>query len=235
MNGKSVLITGCSRGLGLGFCEKFLNEGWRVFAGARAPKESKGLMSLKEKYPDDLILFSIDMISEKSICDAYQTVSQETNSLDVLINNAGRYGKRESELEKLDLEDTVLTFQTNALGPIRVIRTFLSLIRKGKEKKIISITSKMGSIQDNQEGGSYSYRISKAALNMIGKTMALEFQNEGITSIVLHPGWVKTDMGGSNAPIDISTSINGMFNVITSLTQKQNGSFLRHDGTRIPF
>ena len=229
-----IVITGSSRGLGLGFVEHYLHEGHRVFALARDPKVP-GLASLRERHPDRLVPIAVDVVDPASIAAAAIQVGKITTSIDLLINNAGRYGKDASLDEPMDWDDMVSTFRTNALGPIMVTQGFLALLEKGHGKKIAHVTSLMGSIQDNASGHSYGYRLSKAALNMANKNLAIELRTRGITSHVLHPGWVRTDMGGSNAPLDIATSIRGMTQVIQNLSPSSSGGFFNYDGKPLPY
>ncbi|GAC1351502.1 MAG: SDR family oxidoreductase [Polyangiales bacterium] len=153
--------------------------------------------------------------------------------VDLLINNAGVMGKRTQSLEDLDLDDVMKTFSINALGAIRVSRALLPRIRESDTRKIAHVTSQMGSIGDNSSGGAYAYRMSKAALNMASKSMAVDLRQEKVMSVVLNPGWVKTDMGGDQAPTSLSDSVRGMLRVIDSITLEKSGEFFDFRGTSI--
>lgn len=229
-----ILITGAAKGLGLGFTQHYLGRGHRVFALARDPKVA-GLAALREKHPDRLYPVAADVASPESLARAAKDVAKMTPSLDLLINNAGRYGAESSIDGAIDWEDMVLSFRTNALAPLAVSQTFLPLLEKGAGKKIAHVTSLMGSIQDNQSARVYGYRLSKAALNMMNKSLAIELRGRGIVSAALHPGWVRTDMGGVNAPLDVATSIAGMTQVIDGLTPEKSGSFFNYDGKPLPY
>jgi NAD(P)-dependent dehydrogenase (short-subunit alcohol dehydrogenase family) len=235
MIGKIVLITGASRGLGLMFSEKFVDAGYSVFAAARQPEKSKPLQRLREKHPDRIFPVRLDVCSDESVRAAYKTVSAASDHLDVVVNNAGIAKQYSASFSDLELTDIGAVYETNVIGVLRVTQAFWSLLKKGTEKKIIQITSLMGSIDDNQSGGAYGYRLSKAALNMLNKNFSLEWGKDGFTSIALHPGWVKTDMGGPNAPLDIQTSVQGMMNVILNATRDQNGAFLDYTGKTLPY
>jgi len=235
MNQRTVLITGANRGLGAAFVEPFLSRGYSVFAGARNPATSSELKKLPRAHEDRLHVVSLDVSSDSSVKSAADVVARKTDQLDILINNAGRYGKEGAQLKNLDIADVLKTFDVNTVGCLRTTLAFLPLLRKGAEKKIVHITSQLGSIADNRSGGSYGYRLSKAALNMLGKNLAIDLAAEGITCVLLHPGWVKTDMGGPNAPLDIETSVAGMINVIVALTKDQSGSFLGYGGEVLPY
>jgi NAD(P)-dependent dehydrogenase (short-subunit alcohol dehydrogenase family) len=226
MDRPTVLITGSNRGLGAGLCRTFAARGYRVFAAARSA----------ESLPPGTVPVRLDVDSDESVVRAAAEVSRSTDRLDVLINNAGRYGEKNAlPPERVSLDEMRRTFETNVIGPLRVTRAFLPLLRKGSAKRVVQITSQMGSIANNRSGGSYDYRVSKAALNMMNRNLAHDLGREGFVCIALHPGWVRTDMGGPDAPMDVETSAVGMTETILSLTPDRNGAFLRYDGKPLPF
>lgn len=233
---KNILITGANRGLGLGFVRHYLGPDVVVFAGARDPEGARELLELQRTSPHQLNILPLDISSENHVREAANQFKQLADNLDILINNAGRYGqKHDVPLEELNVDDLHLTVEVNTFGPLRVSRAFLPFLKKGNEKKLIHITSLMGSIADNSSGNAYGYRISKAALNMLNRNLAHELKPHGICSVALHPGWVKTDMGGENAPLSIDESISGMTQTIQLLTLDQTGAFLRYDGSPCAF
>jgi len=116
-----------------------------------------------------------------------------------------------------------------------MVETFATQIARSEQKVIITISSKMGSIADNSSGGNYLYRTSKAAVNMVVKSLAIDLKPTGITAVALNPGWVKTDMGGPNAMISVEESVSGMRQVISSLTIADSGKFFDYDGNEIPW
>lgn len=234
MSKKIVFITGAGRGLGHEFCTQYLEAGCRVFAGMRTVKSSQ-VAALTEKYPQDYIPIPFDALDSKSIDQARETMRTHVDHVDIFVNNAGRFGSSGTIDSAPDLADISLTFQTNVVGPLYASHCFLPMLRKGKEKKLIMITSLMGSIQDNESGGYYGYRISKTAVNMVVKNIAIETKKDSIVAVALHPGWVKTDMGGPNAPLTPQESVKGMASVIAGLTMDQSGSFLDYRGKKLPF
>jgi NAD(P)-dependent dehydrogenase (short-subunit alcohol dehydrogenase family) len=155
-------------------------------------------------------------------------------AVDVLINNAGVKGKRQP-LAELDFEDAIRTIDTNALGAVRVTRALLPNLFRGEGKRVAHISSGLGSIADNTTGDAYAYRMSKAALNMASRSMAVDLRGEGIISVVLNPGWVKTDMGGPSAPTEVEESVRRMLGIINGLTLEQSGSFIDYRGHTIGF
>jgi NAD(P)-dependent dehydrogenase (short-subunit alcohol dehydrogenase family) len=166
--------------------------------------------------------------------DAFAAAVGQGQPLDVLINNAGVYGK-EGSLTELDYESLADTFAVNTLGPLRLTAALLPALRRGSARRIIHITSKMGSISDNGMGGSYAYRLSKAAMNMAMRNMHVDLQGEGFVTIAMHPGWVRTDMGGPQAPLRPEESVRGMLNVIDRLKAEDGGRFFSHEGQEIPW
>ncbi len=211
---------------------QLLESGNTVYALARTPNKSKELQELKNKFPDRLKIFAVDINSDEQVSHFARELGSST-PIDVLINNAGVYGEATNELEKLSLQKVIETLATNSVAPMRVTRALLPNLRRGRDPKVVSITSLMGSIQDNESGGSYGYRMSKAALNMFHKSFAADFQE--FTSLVIHPGWVKTDMGGPSAPIEPEDSARGILQVIEKATPEDSGSFFDFEGDELPW
>ena len=154
--------------------------------------------------------------------------------IDVLINNAG-VGVRSKPFESMDFDEMTDFFNVNTVGPLRVTRALLPGLRAGADKKIINIPSRMGSIADNSSGGAYSYRASKAALNMVTRSLALDLAPGGFVCLVLHPGWVQTRMGGSGAPVMPEDSISGMIRVIDGASLVSSGEFFDFTGASVPW
>lgn len=228
-----VIITGGNRGIGLEFTRQYLAEGWQVYSTARQPSEAEELHLLQEENPESLKIMKLDITSEDSVEAFGRTVERVERRIDLLINNAGAYGAKAGFLE-LEPEDIREIFEVNCLGSFRLTQRLFPLI-KAARGDLVFITSLMGSIDDNRSGGSYPYRISKAALNMLGKTISEDFQTDEIFTLLLHPGWVKTRMGGEDAKIDVETSVSGMREVISSLDKKMSGQFYGYDGQPRPW
>ena len=229
-----VAITGASRGLGLEFVRQYLDAGHQVFALARNP-ETPALMELGGTFGDRLQCVRCDVSDARSVTGARTSIGQRTNALDVLINNAGIAGDTSSGLGGFDYDELTRGFATNTLGPLRVSEACLDLLRRGSDPRIVHITSRMGSIADNDSGGCWSYRMSKAALNMASKNMSLALADAGITVMVLHPGWVRTDMGGASATLGIEESVRGMVALIDQLDLASTGGFRDYSGEGIPW
>jgi NAD(P)-dependent dehydrogenase (short-subunit alcohol dehydrogenase family) len=225
---KHVIVTGAGRGIGLELTRQLLARGDRVTATARDPN-APSLAELKRQHGDHLRVLALDVSDAASIEAFARQIDGEP--VDVLINNAAISGNR-GALNSLEMADALKVYATNAVGPVLLTRALRGNLRKGTDARVAHITSAMGSISENTSGGWYAYRMSKAALNMASKCLALEFEREGILSAVINPGWVKTDMGGSGAPTEVNESAEGILRVIDSLTAPRSGAFLDYRGER---
>ena len=231
---KTTLITGASRGIGLEFCRQYAADGWRVLACSRLPERSDALNRLAAQYPELIKVHALDVADHVEIERLAQVLADE--SIDLLINNAGIYPDSDkSGFGHTDYAEWVQAFRTNTMAPLKIAEEFATQIARSRQKTIITITSKMGSIADNGSGGSYLYRSSKAAVNMVVKSLAIDLKPLGITAVVFHPGWVKTGMGGPNALISAEQSVSGMRQVIGRLTMAESGRFFGYDGQEIPW
>lgn len=221
----TVLITGANRGLGLEFARQYAAEGWDVIGTCRDPREAGELATLT-----DVRIEALDMTDMAAV--AGFAAGLDGMRLDLLIANAGLMEPRGPV--NLDYAQAWLqTLTVNAVAPVLLAYALKArLVRGGKA---IAITSKMGSLSDNGSGGYYAYRSSKAALNAAWRSLALDWRTEGIAAAVLHPGWVRTRMGGPNGLIDASESIAGMRRVIDQLRLEQTGGFFNYDGAQIPW
>ncbi len=214
----TVLITGANRGLGLEFARQYSADGWDVVATARdSSPELDGLGVRVEE---------LDMSDFASVAG----FGKRLDSLDLLIANAGTYGPK-SVTSASDGEAWVKTFGINTVAPFLLAQSVLPLVAASKGK-LIAITSRMGSIEDNESGGFIAYRSSKTALNSAWRSLAIDNRGK-VTCAVLHPGWVQTRMGGSSAPLEPEQSIEGMRKVIDDLTAADSGSFFSYDGSPI--
>lgn len=225
---KHVIVTGASRGIGLELVRQYLSRGDRVTAAAR-DASAASLAELAKSHADRLTVRALDVKTQSSI-DAFASALGDA-SVDILVNNAAIAGHR-GALESFAMDEALEVFATNAIGPVLLTRALRKNLRRGTDPRVAHITSGMGSISENTSGGWYAYRMSKAALNMASKNLALEFEHEGILSAVINPGWVKTDMGGQGAPTDVRDSAAGIIRVIDGLTAPRSGAFLDYRGER---
>jgi NAD(P)-dependent dehydrogenase (short-subunit alcohol dehydrogenase family) len=229
----TVLITGANRGIGLAFARSFIADGWRVHACCRHPDKAQELRSAAESANAGVGVHRLDVTDGLKVASLARELMDEP--IDVLINNAGVMGPRGASLGKTDYDEWLPVFGVNVLGPMRMAERFVEHVAASERKLIINISSRMGSIADNTSGGSYIYRSSKAALNMVSKSLANDLADRGITVVAFHPGWVRTDMGGRNAAITPTESVEGMRDVISRLTPADSGKFLSFDGRELPW
>ncbi len=231
---KTTLITGANRGIGLEFSKQLASDGWFVIACNRNPNNSYALDRLVLDYPGRVQIFTLDVTNHKQIKKLALILSNK--SIDLFINNAGFYPDiDEGGFGQIDYDDWAHTFLVNTMGPLRMVEEFITHITRSRKKIIVTITSKMGSIADNSRGGSYIYRSSKSALNMVMKSTAIDLKSNNIISVLLHPGWVMTDMGGPNALISPEKSVSGMLDIIRELTIEDSGKFIAYDGQIVPW
>jgi NAD(P)-dependent dehydrogenase (short-subunit alcohol dehydrogenase family) len=231
---KTLLITGANRGIGLEFCTQYAVAGWRVLACCRDPGRADALNKLVARYPGLIKLHALDVTDHAQIEQLAHTLADE--SIDLLINNAGVYPAADKlGFGQADYAEWMAAFNINTMSPLKMVEAFVQQIARSKLKLIVTITSQMGSIDDNGSGGSYLYRSSKAAANMVVKSLAVDLKGKGITSVAFNPGWVKTDMGGPNAMIAVEQSVSDMRRVIAGLTLADTGKFIGNDGVVIPW
>lgn len=209
----NILITGSSRGIGSALVRQALSKGHAVFAVAR---DTTNLRPLQAEFASSLKLIEANISQPEGIAMVVKEMHR-AGKLDVLINNAGVFRKEETA------EAFSESFHVNAATPFLVTKALLPLLAQSNTPKVVQITSLMGSIADNSSGGSYAYRASKSALNMITKSFAVDHPQ--ISFVVIHPGWVKTDMGGAEAPLEITDSASGIWNVIDTFSTKESGGF----------
>ena len=214
-----VLITGANRGLGLEFARQYKNAGWDIVATAR---ESSADL--------DAIEVEVETL-EMSDLDAVERFGKRFNRLDLVIANAGTYGPREVRDAKAGRQ-WADTFVVNTIAPFLLAQSVLPAVKSARGK-LIAVSTKMGSIADNNSGGFIAYRSSKSALNSAWRSLAVD--NPDVVCAVLHPGWVQTRMGGSSAPLEPEESIAGMRKVIESLGPEQSGGFFAYDGAEVPW
>ncbi|MCF6299857.1 MAG: SDR family oxidoreductase [Proteobacteria bacterium] len=219
---KTVLITGANRGIGLEMAKQFKQKGWQVIATCRnsSPKLDKLNIQVETDY-DVADADSVRQLAKKL----------KGQKIDVLINNAGILDTM--GLDDLDFSSMRRQYEINTLGPLRVSHSFLSHLDRGS--KIAIITSRMGSMQDNTSGGQYGYRMSKAAVNMVGRSLAEDLKQREIAVALLHPGYVRTEMTGGNGLINADESAQGLIQRIDELNMQNTGSFWHTDGTELPW
>ena len=221
----TVLITGAARGLGLDFVKQYAAKGWKIHACARAPEALKQVKG-------DIHAHKLEVTDYAAVKALAGELKGE--AIDVLICNAGISGKEATVLGSIDPAVWRETFEVNALAPLMMAEAFADHVAASKDRKLVAISSRLGSITF-ANNGRYSYRASKAALNMEWKGLSVDLASKGLICVVLHPGWVQTDMGGSTATLTIEESVPAMVKVIDGLKPADNGRFLNYDGTELPW
>ena len=224
-----VLITGANRGLGLEFAKQYAKDGYEVIACSRKINKKDDLHKLQANFKN-ISIYKLDVANFSSVD---QLAKSLRKPIDILINNAGIYPN--SSIDHIDYKAWLDAFKVNTLSAFKMTQAFLPHLKKGHLKKVASLTSKMGSIDDNSGGGEYLYRSSKTALNMVMKSLSIDLKPKGLLLITLHPGWVRTDMGGPNGLIDVEESVAGMKHQINKLSIKTSGQFIAYDGKKIPW
>lgn len=231
----NILITGASRGIGREFVEQFLKQDSKNRVIALSMHAEK-LMDLHQKYGGRLIAAPISVSKDSAkaeIKKLFESGELKGEALDLLINNAGKYPQEPDDFERVTVDYLQEGFEVNTYAAFRTTQACLPFLKKSKNPQVVSITSLMGSIADTSSGGSYAYRMSKAALNMFNKVFSCDYPE--ITAIVFHPGWVQTEMGGSQAPTSVGESVSGMIRVIGGLSQKDSGKFYDFEGEVVPW
>jgi NAD(P)-dependent dehydrogenase (short-subunit alcohol dehydrogenase family) len=228
----TLLITGANRGIGLELTKRFAADGWTVIATCREPQSATALKAIA-----GVTVEALDVTDYAAVDKLAQTY--HGTAIDLLLNNAGIYGNRDGALSVSDFDIYLEVLRVNSVAPMKMALAFLPHLqaaqsRSGGGAKIATISSRMGSISETR-GGSYAYRASKAAINAGMRNLALDLKSSGISCITLHPGWVKTDMGGAGADIDVATSAAGLKTVIDGLTLRDTGKFYNYDGGEIPW
>jgi NAD(P)-dependent dehydrogenase (short-subunit alcohol dehydrogenase family) len=223
----TVFISGANRGLGLEFARQYVRDGWRVIATSRSLEKAGALRALGS----GVAVHALEVTDFAAVSALARSLDGE--SIDVLIANAGIYGPRDMTAASIDAAGWGETFRVNTMAPLALAGAFHAQVARSAQRKAVAITSRLGSIAANNEGGLYAYRSSKAALNAAWHSFALDHRD--IIATVLHPGWVRTDMGGQSAPLGPEESVAGLRRVIAGLGQADSGGFIGYDGKPIPW
>jgi NAD(P)-dependent dehydrogenase (short-subunit alcohol dehydrogenase family) len=229
----TILITGANRGIGFELTQQYAEAGWRVVACCREPDKAQALDGVRSDYGEQVSIHRLDVTNSEPI--KALVTSMEDTPIDILLNNAGIYGQRDASLGNIDEDKWLETFRVNTIAPIKVMEAFIDVVAASKRKVFATITSKMGSMADNTSGGSYVYRSSKAALNAAMKSAANDLEGRGISVVVIHPGWVRTDMGGPSALLSVEQSAKSIRELLGRVSIEDTGKFFNYDGTVIPW
>ena len=229
----TVLITGANRGLGLEFARQYAADGWQVLAACRNPRAAVALQKMTAENRGRVATLAMDVADADSVRQAAQQLASTT--IELLINSAGVYGASDQAVGAVDYADWAHVLQVNTMGPLRVLEAFTAHLVRGERRLVITITSGMGSLADNTSGGSIPYRTSKAAVNMLMRSAAIDLKERSINCVLINPGWVKTDMGGPGARLSPEHSIAAMRQLIGKLGRQDSGKFFNYDGREYPW
>lgn len=225
----TILVTGANRGLGLEFVRQYAADGDRVIAACRTPVKADALVAIAAASGGRVTVHPLDVTEEGSVA-AFKSVLGD-QPLDIVIANAGTYGGARQDWDDMDFDAWARTLAVNLMAPMRLAGiTHRNLAAHGG--KFIAITSGMGS-NANAGGGMHAYRTSKAGLNKLVSTLAQDWRSDGIVAVPVSPGWVKTDMGGPDAPLSPAQSVGAMRKVIAGLTLAQSGKLFDYDGAAL--
>lgn len=229
----TALITGANRGIGLGHTRSLLERGWSVHAAVRDPKGAKDLLALgKAGYDGELVVHSYDARE----ADAAKKLARDvTGPLDILFANAGVMGPKAQGFGDLDFDAYLDAQRVNVMAPLALAEAFSSQVAASALKVIALQSSRMGSIADNDSGGRYAYRASKAALNAVGKSLSVDLKDKGVVVLILHPGWVRTDMGGDQGLLTVEECVEGQLDLIARANPAMSGRFYHVNGQDLPW
>jgi NAD(P)-dependent dehydrogenase (short-subunit alcohol dehydrogenase family) len=226
----TFLITGANRGIGLALCEAIIARGDRVIAAVRDPFKLPDL--LKTAPRERCMVVGMEVTDQRAVDRAAASV---TEAVDVLVNNAGVNPPGRANAVGADLAAFSHALEVNTVAPLRVAQAFLPHLKRSKTPRMLTVSSQMGALTTNASSGAMAYRTSKAAVNKVMQCLASDLRGEGIPVIVLHPGWVKTDMGGGGADLTPNDSAAGILKLADGLTMKDTGQFFRWNGTIHPW
>ena len=224
---QTVLITGANRGIGLALTHACLRRDDQVIACCRDPYHARALHQLSEIYPS-LSIHQLDVSRGEDYLELKHAIGDQV--IDLLIANAGVLGPQLQGFGQVDYHAWAEVFAINSMAPLRLAEHFFDNLKDSERRTLVCISSIMGSIDLNQEGGSYLYRSSKAALNAVVKSMAIDLAGDGVHVLAIHPGWVKNQMGGEGAVVEADECAVILLETLDRLPAGTSGQFLSYDG-----
>lgn len=235
-----ILITGAGRGIGLALAQRYVERGDHVLAGARSPERAPELRALSEAHPDRVAVLPLEVTEEGAIAESLRIAREAVDGIDILFNNAAIspgdiWHEREDGRCVLDVDRSLDHFRVNTIAPLEIAQAFLPLLRAGNRPRIVNVSSGAGSLTYKRDGGLYSYSASKTALNMFSRALAWDLKDDGISVVMLDPGWVQTDMGGPEAWITANESTAGILPLVDRLSMEDTGEFFHYQGGKVPW
>lgn len=230
---KTILVTGAGRGIGLELARQYAHAGWRVFACCRSPEQADTLTRLAGESNGLLTVHRLEVTDT----DRINALAEELRAehVDILINNAGTDRPERQGFGQVDEKDWIEAFRVNTIAPLKMAEAFVAPVARSERRIIAVMSSMMGSIKDNFSGGYYAYRSTKAAVNMVVKNLSIDLKRFGIIAVALHPGWVKTKIGGPAATLSPRESVAGLHKVLAALKPEDSGRFLTYEGRELPW
>jgi len=225
----TILITGANRGIGLALAEEFMRRGDRVIATVRDPFKLPD--ALKTAPKERIVVLGMEVTDDRSVARAAASLDEP---IDALVNNAGIHGARGGGALDADLTEMAEVLAVNTIAPLRVARAFMAHLKRSERPRIMTISSQMGALSGSASG-SIAYRTSKAAVNKAMQGLAVDLKPEGVAVVVVHPGWVRTDMGGGSASLSPAESAEGLARLLDRITLAETGRFFRWDGSEHPW
>jgi len=226
-----ALVTGANRGLGFEHVRQLLSRGWTISACVRDPSRAAGLKALD---PGDGRL-RVHAYDAADLSAPERLASEITAPIDILFANAGVMGPQDQSFGSAASDGMIETLRINSVAPLALAEAFADQVAASQMKVIALQSSRMGSIADNDSGGRYAYRASKAALNAVGKSLSVDLKDKGVIVLVLHPGWVRTDMGGPNGLLTTTESVDGQLDLIARANAAMSGRFFHVSGEDLPW
>lgn len=223
----TVLITGANRGIGFELAKQYANDGVQVIATARNLEKSKELLELKDAFKK-VNLVTVDTADLDSI----QNLSDQLKDIriDLLINNAGIMGNENQTLGKISAENMIEVFKTNTIGPLKLSEALINNLKISEMKCIVTLSTDVASISSFDHGGFYAYGASKAAVNRVMKALSVDLSGDGIHVLLIHPGWLKTDLGGASAPHEVAPIVEKLRTVVSEKCPHHTGKFYDFEG-----
>ncbi len=229
----SILITGANRGIGFELAKQYQKAGWQVFACCRNPLTAYDLKALNTRANNPIAIIHLDVANPENIKQLPSLV--RVHALDILFNNAGVWEPNQGGFGTVAAEDWLEVFKVNTIAALLIAQVLIKPIANSELKIIANMSSGMASISGNTEGNAYAYRSSKAALNAITKSMAIDLKAQEVTVVAIDPGWVQTDMGGANAPTTPIDAVSGIREVLERVSLQESGSYIRYNGQMVPW
>lgn len=232
-----AFVTGANRGLGLEWVRRLAGRVDRLFATCRRPGDADDLKALADRHPDTVDVCALNVSDPEAVDAAADRVRRETGALGLLLNNAGINGGGSGDrFGTVDADTMTDVLRVNAVGPHLLTQAVADLLRAAEDgATVVNVTSQLGSIARTSGGGWHGYKASKAALNMCTRLQAGALKDDGVIVVAMHPGWVRTDMGGRSARLSTEEAVSGMLDVIEELSPADAGRFLAYDGEELPW